>query len=114
MGEPRFNRFGDDLGTPLGTFRHRVLKLCFYFGLVFKSLFVPIVVSESGCPALLKQGFRIQCSAKINFPQEFDSGNIRPHFTCFLVVLGHIFYDFWCHGSTLEISWFFRVAQRDP
>ena len=38
-------------------FGHRGLKFSFCFGLVSRSLFVPIFVSKSGCLGLLKQGF---------------------------------------------------------
>ena len=86
----------------------------FFSKLVSRSLFVAISVSNAGCLGLPKQGFRMEGIAKINFSQELNSGDIKPHFSCSLGVLRDTFYDFWCHGSTLEMSWFFRVARRDP
>ena len=83
-------------------------------GLVSRSLFVANFVSKSGCLGLMKHGFRMEDIAKNNFSQELKPGDIKVRFSCFLGLLGDTFYDFWCHGSRLAISCFFRVARRDP
>ena len=80
-----WSRFLIDFGTVWE--RHfESFFLLFFLELVSRLLFVPILVSKSGCLGLLNQGFRIESIAKHNLSQELNFDVIRFHFASFVCV----------------------------
>ena len=62
----------------------------------------------------LKQDFRMKGMANNICSLKLNSDDLRLHLFMFFSVLGSTFYDVWCLGDRLEISWFSRAARSDP
>ena len=67
---------GVDILRTLEQFRNPIFESCFgtggsflfcLFRPFFRALFVPLVVSKSGCLEFVKQGFRMESIAEIHF-----------------------------------------------